>query len=103
MSIWPKIRNTPGRARMFLPRKYARTNFTIPAWKTLPPDTKFAYRVTRGYGIDGKHDGLILHNLLASYTHLRTIGSCYWATRFAAFVRVPGNIKNRVTEPLHLW
>jgi hypothetical protein len=25
--------------------------------------------------------------LLASYTHLRTIGSCYWATRFVAFIR----------------
>jgi hypothetical protein len=25
--------------------------------------------------------------MLASYAHLRTIGSCYWATRFAAFVR----------------
>ena len=40
-----------------------------------------------GEWIDGEHDGLILHNLLASYTHLRTIGSCYWATRFVAFIR----------------
>lgn len=29
----------------------------------------------------------MVHNLLASYTHLRTIGSCYWAARFVAFVR----------------
>ena len=29
----------------------------------------------------------MLNNLLASYTHLRTIGSCYWATRFVAFIR----------------
>ncbi len=53
----------------------------------LPPDTRYAYHVERGYGIDGESDGLILHNLLASYTHLRTIGSCYWATRFVAFVQ----------------
>jgi len=53
----------------------------------LPPDTRFAYHVERGYGIDGKRDGLIIHNLLASYTHLRTIGSCYWATRFVAFIQ----------------
>ena len=53
----------------------------------LPPDTRFAYHVERGYGINGERDGLILHNLLASYTHLRTIGSCYWATRFVAFIR----------------
>ena len=55
--------------------------------ENLPPDSRFAYHVERGYGIDGERDGLIVHNLLASYTHLRTIGSCYWATRFVAFVR----------------
>jgi cobyrinic acid a,c-diamide synthase len=53
----------------------------------LPPDTRFAYHVERGYGINGERDGLVLHNLLASYTHLRTIGNCYWATRFVAFIR----------------
>ncbi len=53
----------------------------------LPPNTRFAYHVERGHGIDGGRDGLMVHNLLASYTHLRTIGSCYWATRFVAFVR----------------
>ncbi|MGC2456627.1 MAG: cobyrinate a,c-diamide synthase [Gallionellaceae bacterium] len=53
----------------------------------LPADCRFAYRVTRGHGIDGKHDGLMIHNLLASYTHLRSIGSCYWASRFVAFVQ----------------
>jgi cobyrinic acid a,c-diamide synthase len=61
--------------------------FHYSSLENLPPDTRFAYHVERGYGIDGKHDGLILHNLLASYTHLRTIGSCYWATRFVAFIR----------------
>jgi cobyrinic acid a,c-diamide synthase len=53
----------------------------------LPPDTRFAYHVERGHGINGKRDGLILHNLLASYTHLRTIGSCYWTARFVAFIQ----------------
>jgi cobyrinic acid a,c-diamide synthase len=80
--------------------------FHYSSLENLPPDTRFAYHVERGYGIDGEHDGLILHNLLASYTHLRTIGSCYWATRFAAFVRrsrqqkgLPtGHVVNEVTE-----
>ncbi len=53
----------------------------------LPPDAQFAFEVRRGHGIDGRHDGILVNNLLASYTHLRTIGSCYWATRFVAFVR----------------
>lgn len=61
--------------------------FHYSSLQNLPPDTRFAYHVERGYGIDGNRDGLILHNLLASYTHLRTIGSCYWATRFVAFIQ----------------
>jgi cobyrinic acid a,c-diamide synthase len=61
--------------------------FHYSSLENLPADTKFAYRVARGHGIDGENDGLVLHNLLASYTHLRTIGSCYWASRFVAFVR----------------
>ncbi|MBU1425541.1 MAG: hydrogenobyrinic acid a,c-diamide synthase (glutamine-hydrolyzing) [Gammaproteobacteria bacterium] len=61
--------------------------FHYSSLENLPPDARYAYRVERGFGIDGERDGLILHNLLASYTHLRTIGSCYWATRFVAFIR----------------
>ena len=68
--------------------------FHYSSLENLPPDTRFAYHVARGYGIDGNRDGLVLHNLLASYTHLRTIGSCYWATRFVAFIR-------RQTEQRH--
>jgi cobyrinic acid a,c-diamide synthase len=74
--------------RPHVPSKEIRAHeFHYSSLENLPPDTKFAYRVTRGHGIDGKHDGLVLHNLLASYTHLRNIGSCYWAARFVAFVR----------------
>ncbi len=61
--------------------------FHYSSLENLPAESRFAYHVERGYGIDGKRDGLILHNLLASYTHLRTIGGCYWATRFVAFIR----------------
>ncbi|HMA08759.1 MAG TPA: cobyrinate a,c-diamide synthase [Ramlibacter sp.] len=53
----------------------------------LPPGMAFAYRVQRGHGIDGKHDGLVVHNLLASYAHLRSGAGSQWAGRFAAFVR----------------
>ena len=47
----------------------------------------FAYEVKRGYGIDGRHDGFVRHNLLASYTHLRNTGSNQWVYRFVAFVQ----------------
>jgi cobyrinic acid a,c-diamide synthase len=61
--------------------------FHYSSLENLPNHSKFAYHVTRGHGINGKQDGLVLNNLLASYTHLRTIGSCYWADRFVAFVQ----------------
>jgi cobyrinic acid a,c-diamide synthase len=70
------------------PAKQIRAHeFHYSSLENLPADTRFAYHVERGYGINGGRDGLIVNNLLASYTHLRTIGSCYWATRFVAFVR----------------
>ncbi|MDE2118679.1 MAG: hydrogenobyrinic acid a,c-diamide synthase (glutamine-hydrolyzing) [Betaproteobacteria bacterium] len=72
--------------------------FHYSSLENLPPDIRYAYRVERGYGIDGARDGLVLHNLLASYTHLRTIGSCYWATRFAAFVWRTKQQKKLLTE-----
>jgi len=70
------------------PAKQIRAHeFHYSSLENLPPDSQFAYHVARGFGINGQQDGLILHNLLASYTHLRTIGSCYWATRFVAFIQ----------------
>ncbi len=53
----------------------------------LPADTKFAFKMERGHGIDGEHDGLMLHNMLACYTHQRSVGNCHWASRFVDFVR----------------
>ncbi len=72
--------------------------FHYSSLENLPPDTRYAYRVTRGHGIGGKSDGLIHKNLLASYTHLRTIGNCYWASRFVAFAR---RVKQAQTGKMH--
>lgn len=53
----------------------------------LPADTRYAYRVKRGHGIDGSRDGLTYKNLLASYTHLRATAGCDWPARFVRFAR----------------
>jgi cobyrinic acid a,c-diamide synthase len=74
--------------------------FHYSSLENLPADSRFAYRVERGYGINGERDGLIIHNLLASYTHLRTIGSCYWATRFVAFIETQLEQQKRL-ESIH--
>ncbi len=55
--------------------------------ENLPPDTRFAYAVERGYGIDGRHDGIVHRNLLASYAHLRDVAGNRWALRFVEFIR----------------
>lgn len=49
--------------------------------------TGFAYGVRRGWGIDGKNDGLVFNNVLASYSHLRNVEPIDWAARFTRFVR----------------
>ena len=46
----------------------------------------YAYRVDRGHGIDGSNDGIMLHNLLASYSHLRHTDACPWVDQFVDFV-----------------
>jgi len=53
----------------------------------LAAETRFAWRVARGFGVDGKSDGIVVNNLLASYSHLRSTGGRDWAASFVAFVR----------------
>ncbi len=53
----------------------------------LPGDLRYAYAVKRGHGIDGRHDGIVINNLLASYTHLRATAGCDWPARFVRFAR----------------
>ena len=50
-------------------------------------DDCYGYDVTRGTGIDGTHDAIILGNLVAGFAHLRDTEACRWVSRFVAFVR----------------
>jgi cobyrinic acid a,c-diamide synthase len=47
----------------------------------------YAYEVKRGTGIDGEHDGIVINNLLACYSHMRDTAQHRWARRFTDFVR----------------
>ncbi len=53
----------------------------------IDPDLQYAYKVQRGHGIDGVHDGIIYRNVFACYTHLRDVNSNRWVNRFVKFVR----------------
>ncbi|HEY4774591.1 MAG TPA: cobyrinate a,c-diamide synthase [Xanthobacteraceae bacterium] len=70
------------------PARIPAHEFHYAALDGLDPATRFAYRVVRGRGIDGRHDGIVKANVLASFCHLRaTARSGCWARRFVAFVR----------------
>ncbi len=47
----------------------------------------YAYRVIRGNGIDGHHDGLLVDNLLAGFAHRRNTEADPWVNRWVEFVR----------------
>ena len=61
--------------------------FHYSSLENLPPDLIYAYTVERGYGINGSQDGIVYKNLLATYTHLRSLENYNWAARFVDQVR----------------
>ena len=70
--------------------------------RNLPADTRYAYRMKRGHGVDGSHDGIVKHNLLASYTHLRGTAGSHWPAQFIKFARqckVERSTLSRETPP----
>jgi cobyrinic acid a,c-diamide synthase len=55
--------------------------------ENLPDGLAYAYRVTRGHGIDGRNDGFVHRNLLAAYCHRRGSGTRGWIAPFLAKAR----------------
>jgi len=67
------------------PGSFGAHEFHYSALEPLDEPPVYAYRVLRGHGIDGQHDGIVHRNLLASYSHLRHTAQNPWATRFVRF------------------
>lgn len=66
----------------------------------IDPSVAFAWRVTRGQGIDGTHDGVVVHNLVAAYAHLRSAAGTDWARHFVDHVRrCRGDARTRRPAP----
>ena len=78
-SPWPVVGRAPG--------VISAHEFHYSRLENVPAGLTYAYEVLRGAGIDGRHDGIVLGNLLASYTHLRDTGGNHWAARFVAHVK----------------
>ena len=77
--LWPLGRGTPAR--------FAAHEFHHATLENLPGDLAYAYRVLRGFGLDGRNDGLVIGNLTAGFLHLRSVKANPWVERFVAFVR----------------
>jgi cobyrinic acid a,c-diamide synthase len=63
--------------------------------ENVPDNLEYAYEVTRGTGIDGRHDGIVYRNVLACYTHMRDVGGNHWTTRFVDFAREQRHARRR--------
>jgi hypothetical protein len=49
--------------------------------------------------VDGRHDGVRVHKLLASYAHLRSAAGSNWAPGFVAFVRSERALREAAAAP----
>jgi cobyrinic acid a,c-diamide synthase len=67
--------------------EFAAHEFHYSSLENITGPLEFAYEVTRGTGIDGHNDGIVINNLLACYSHLRDTQQYRWAGRFTDFVR----------------
>jgi cobyrinic acid a,c-diamide synthase len=77
---WPVTDGEPG------PREIPAHEFHYSSLENIGDGVSFAYDVLRGHGVDGRRDGIVYKNLLASYAHLRDTDRSAWARRFVAFI-----------------
>jgi cobyrinic acid a,c-diamide synthase len=87
-SLWPPVPHSGGDPGAGIPAH----EFHYARLENLPADPDFAYRVIRGHGIDGRHDGLLVGNLLSGFVHRRNTEADPWVNRFVAFVREKSKI-----------
>ena len=57
--------------------------------------SEFTYKVKRGYGINGKYDGIKYKNLMATYSHLRDTKKTNWIENYLKFIK---NTKDNETK-----
>lgn len=96
-SPWPKLSDSPQKCAGRIPAHefhYARMADPIDS-------ANFAFKVVRGFGIDGTFDGLVVGNLLAGFSHQRNTVSNPWVERFIAFVREIRQQRNSGTIDLN--
>ena len=84
---YTRFRNSPAHPWPDCPEERAAHEFHYARLNGLPNGLAFARDITRGYGVDGAHDAIVIHKLLAGFCHLRATGCQPWVARFVDFVR----------------
>lgn len=79
MPLWPANKDNE--------KVIAAHEFHYSALEDLEPPECWEYKVLRGTGIDGEHDGYRSRNLLACYTHQRSTSKNRWTERFLHFIQ----------------
>lgn len=77
---WDRVSEDGGHTRFWA------HEFHHAALENPPSEPVYAYRVLRGAGIDGRHDGIVSGNVVANFCHLRDTAQNRWASRFVDFV-----------------
>lgn len=55
--------------------------------ENIASNTRYAYQVKRGVGVENQRDGILVYNLLATYTHLRSVENNHWVQQFTNFIQ----------------
>ncbi len=55
--------------------------------ENLDSNTQYVFKVLRGVGVDNMQDGILIHNLVATYTHLRNVAGNQWVEQFVDFIK----------------
>lgn len=74
--------------------------FHFAAVRNLDTDLAYAFNVIRGDGIDQRRDGVIVNNLLATFSHQRGTRRNPWPQRFVAFVRQCKAARAKAQSPI---
>lgn len=92
---------SPPPSRTGVPARLPAHEFHYASLENLPEGMTYAWRVLRGHGIDGRHDGIVQGNLRAGFCHLRDVAGDRWAARFVDFVRAERRGKGPISRIRH--
>ncbi|TNG00686.1 MAG: cobyrinate a,c-diamide synthase [Gammaproteobacteria bacterium] len=84
--LWPMLNNSND-GDTSAPIEISAHEFHHSTLENIDESVEYAYEVLRGAGINGKYDGMIYHNTMANYTHLRDVEANHWVRRFIEFIK----------------